>query len=119
MEIYGWCIMPSYVHLIFRDKNGKPAELLGKFKEHTSKTLRKAIAAHLGESRKEWMLWMMQRAAAKNSSVSEYQRWQHHNKPIELWTEEVILQKLNLHTLEPSRSRICKRTGTLAIFQCR
>jgi hypothetical protein len=34
-------------------------------------------------------------AASKNSSVSKYQLWQHHNKPIELWSTQVIEQKAN------------------------
>jgi hypothetical protein len=38
---------------------------------------------------------MMQRAATKNSGVSEYQFWQHHNQPIELWSEKVTGQKIN------------------------
>lgn len=37
---------------------------------------------------------MMERAATKNSSVSKYQFWQHHNKPIKLWSTHVIEQKL-------------------------
>ena len=69
MEIYCWCIMPSHIHLIFKAKNNDPAELPGKFKAHTSKTVRNAIEENKTENRREWLLWMMARAAAKNSSV--------------------------------------------------
>ena len=34
-------------------------------------------------------------AGAKSSNVTNYQFWQHHNKPIELWSAEVIEQKAN------------------------
>ena len=38
---------------------------------------------------------MMGRAGEKNSNVKKRQFWQQHNKPIELWSAEVIDQKLN------------------------
>jgi len=95
MEIYCWCIMPSHVHLIFRAKNNNPGELLKSFKTYTSKALQKMIEEHSQESRKEWILWMMKRAGLKNSNVKSMQFWQQHNKPIELWSSEVIDQKVD------------------------
>lgn len=41
------------------------------------------------------MTRMFQRAASKNSNVKNGMLWQHHNKPIELWSEAVIRQKVN------------------------
>jgi putative transposase len=95
MEIYAWCIMPSHVHLIFRAKDNNPSVLLKELKTFTSKQLQKAIAEHNQESRKEWMLWLMERAGMKNSNVNHWQFWQQHNKPIELWSAEVIDQKID------------------------
>jgi len=95
MEIYCWCIMPSHVHLIFRDRNNNPGKLLGQFKAHTSKKLQEAIENNSRESRREWMLWMMERAGAKNSNVKKRQFWAQHNKPIELWSAHVIDQKVD------------------------
>ncbi|WP_347159415.1 transposase [Pontibacter chitinilyticus] len=37
MEIYAWCIMPSYVHLIFQTKDNNPSVLLKELKTYTSK----------------------------------------------------------------------------------
>jgi hypothetical protein len=36
----------------------------------------------------------MERAGKKNSNVQKGQFWQQHNKPIELWSNEAITQKL-------------------------
>ena len=47
------------------------------------------------ESRKEWLLWMFEKAGKKNSNVTKYQLWQQHNKPIELWTDKIIQQKID------------------------
>lgn len=95
MQVFCWCIMPSHVHLIFNDTNGNPSQLLKDFKKYTSKKLLEEITNNSQESRREWMLWMMKRAAEKASLKSNYQFWQHHNKPIELWSHKVIEQKVN------------------------
>jgi len=93
MELYCWCIMPNHVHLIFSARDSNPEIILGRFKEYVAKQIIEAISENPQESRKEWMLWMFGRAGAKSSNVSKYQFWQHHNKPIELWSPQVIEQK--------------------------
>lgn len=84
LELFAFCILPSHVHLIFRDKNNNPGKLLKEIKTYTSKKLQELIKENPQESRKEWILWMMERAGIKNSNVKMSQFWQQHNKPIEL-----------------------------------
>ena len=95
MELYAYCFMPSHVHFIFRSSIDQPSELLRDFKKHTAKKVLNAIIENPEESRKEWLLWMFERAGKKNSNTSKYQFWQHHNKPIELWSPDVLKQKLD------------------------
>lgn len=95
LEIYAWCIMPSHVHLVFRAKENNPGVLLKELKTFTSKKMQAAIDENIQESRKEWLLWMMERAGLKNSNVKNRQFWQQHNQPIELWSPAVIDQKIN------------------------
>ncbi len=95
MEVYAYCFMPSHIHCIFRSANENPSGLLGDFKKHTSKKIIKAIEENPQESRKEWLLLMFERAGNKKGNISKYQFWQHHNKPIELWSSKVIKQKLD------------------------
>ena len=64
-------------------------------KKHTSVALRQAIEQHAGESRKEWMLWMMKRAGKKNSQNKVFQLWQQDNHPIELYDIKILHQKLD------------------------
>ncbi|WP_396632669.1 transposase [Maribacter sp. R86514] len=45
--------------------------------------------------RKVWLLWIFERAGKKKDNVSKYQFWQHHNNPIELWSNNVIKQKID------------------------
>jgi putative transposase len=95
MEIYGYCIMPSHVHLIFRSALGDPSGLMRDLKGFTSRKIMKIIQDNPQESRKEWMLWMFERAGKKNSNVKEKQFWQQNNQPIEIWSLIVFEQKLN------------------------
>lgn len=95
MEVFAYCFMPSHVHLIFRSSNEDPSGLIRDFKGFTAKKLIKAIENNPQESRKEWLLWMMERAGKKKSNVKQRQFWQQHNKPIELWSEKVIQQKID------------------------
>lgn len=95
MEVFAYCFMPSHVHLIFRSTNGDPSGLLRDFKGFTAKQMIKEIEENPQESRKEWLLWMMEKAGKKKSNVSKRQFWQQHNKPIELWSDNVIKQKID------------------------
>ena len=63
-------------------------------KSFTSRSLRKAITKNTGESRREWLLWMMERAGKKNSNNTDWQLWQQHNHPVELLNKEMFFQKL-------------------------
>jgi putative transposase len=101
MELYAYCIMPSHVHLVFRDKNKRPEILLGRLKEFISKQITKAINDNREESRKEWLLWMFTRAGLKSCNVKGKQFWQHNNKPIELFSADVIDQKINYIPTNP------------------
>ncbi|WP_066631283.1 REP-associated tyrosine transposase [Labilibacter marinus] len=107
MEIFAWCIMTNHVHLIFRSVKGqKPELLLGDFKRFTSKEIVKAIIDNPRESRKEWLLEQFEKAGAKASNVSKYQFWRHDNKPIELWSNDVIDEKINYIHNNPVEERL-------------
>lgn len=96
MEIVAWCIMTNHIHLIFRITNeNKPELVLGDFKRFTSKSIVKAVKENNQESRKEFLLEQFKKAADSSSNVTHYQFWRHDNKPIELWSNKVIQEKIN------------------------
>jgi REP element-mobilizing transposase RayT len=95
LEIYGWCMMTSHIHMIIGTHGDKLENIMRDMKKHTSVALRKAIEQHPGESRKEWMLWMMTRAGKENSQNTNFQLWQQDNHPIELFNNKVTHQKLD------------------------
>ena len=86
----------SLVYLIFRSASAqKPELLLGDFKRFTSKTIVQAIIDNSKESRKEFLLEQFIKAGNKSSNVAKYQFWRHDNKPIELWSNKVIDEKID------------------------
>ncbi|MEP7233530.1 MAG: hypothetical protein ABI691_24940 [Ginsengibacter sp.] len=86
-------------------------------KKHTSVELKDGIKNNVHESRKEWMLWLMERAGKKNSNNKDWQFWQQHNKPLEITGQQMFDEKLlyihqNLPTGRSGAGRLCnKRRG--------
>ncbi len=79
----------NHVHLIIRaEKDFLLSDILRDLKQFTSRSIIKAIKDNPVESRKEWLLQQV-----KTSEV--YSFWRGDNKPIELWSNAVIDQKLN------------------------
>jgi REP element-mobilizing transposase RayT len=64
-------------------------EIVGGMKSYTSTQFKKMIKDHPHESRKEWMIWMKERAGKKNNNNNDWQFWQQHNKPLEI-TDQVM-----------------------------
>ena len=95
LEIYAWCIMSNHVHLIIGTSQMPMQYILRDLKKYTSVKIIEAINENQQESRKEWLLWMFERAGKKNSNNTNYQFWQQDNHPIELSNNEMMIQKLN------------------------
>ena len=74
LQIYGWCIMTSHVHMIIGTTGKKLDEIVGEMKSYTSTRFKILIKENPEESRKEWILWMMERAGKKNSNNSDWSR---------------------------------------------
>lgn len=92
LEIYAWCIMPSHVHLIISSRDKPLQDIVRDLKSHTSVQLKKLIREHTQESRREWMVWMMERAGKKNSNNSNWQFWQQHNHPLEITNNKMYAE---------------------------
>jgi REP element-mobilizing transposase RayT len=73
MEVFAYCFMPSHVHFVFRSANEDPSGLLRDFKGFTARKLIREIEENPQESRREWLLWMMERAGKKKGNVSKRQ----------------------------------------------
>jgi hypothetical protein len=46
------------------------------------------------ESRKQFLIQQFKAAAENSSNVKHHQFWRHDNKPIEIWSNQVISEKI-------------------------
>ncbi len=98
LEIYGWCIMTSHIHMIIGSRKNMLEDIVRDMKKHTSLELKEALKNNVTESRKDWIIWMMERAGKKNRNNKDWQFWQQHNKPIEIKDQEMFDKTLdNMH----------------------
>jgi hypothetical protein len=82
--------------MIAKAEEGKLLQhIIRDLKKFTSQQIIKAIEENPQESRKAWMLAIFRKSGEYNSNNEKYQFWQQHNKPIELWSSDVIQQKLD------------------------
>jgi len=87
--------MSNHVHLIISTDNIKLEDIMRDLKKFTSKAILNAIIENQQESRKEWMLYLFEKAGLGNSNNKHYQFWQQHNHPIVLNNADIFEQKLN------------------------
>ncbi|MBX2841721.1 MAG: transposase [Flammeovirgaceae bacterium] len=93
--LYAYCIMSNHVHMIIgRKGENKLEDIIRDLKKFTASKILKTIEENKLESRREWMLWMFQRAGQKNSNNTKYQFWRQDNHPIELSDHKQVNQKL-------------------------
>jgi putative transposase len=107
LELYGWCIMTSHVHLLIGTKGNPLSNIMRDLKRHTSEMLHKAILTNKTESRREWMIGMMEKAAAANGNA-KFQLWQPESHPIELTNNKIAHQKLDYTHYNPVEAGFVK-----------
>jgi len=56
LEIYGYVVMSNHCHLIVSVSNGNLSDIVMDFKKFTAKAIFRAIEQNPNESRKEWLL---------------------------------------------------------------
>jgi len=103
LEVYAYCFMTSHIHLIIGANSLLPLEgIIRDLKAFTSRHIRKILEAdgQVKESR-AWMLKRMYCAGKHNSNNKDFQFWQQHNHPIEIYAPTVIEQKLDYIHFNP------------------
>ena len=105
LEVGAWCVMTSHIHLILRaGESSKLEGVIRDLKSYTSRHIRKQIVNNTRESRREWMLSMMEKLGTEKSNNKDFQFWQQHNHPIELNTNDLTIQRLDYVHQNPVKS---------------
>ncbi|QKJ32573.1 transposase [Mucilaginibacter mali] len=95
LEVYAWCIMSNHVHMVIGTRQLPMEAIVRDMKKHTSKEIVKAIRENPQESRQKWMIWMFEQEGAYNPANQYHQFWQQGVHPIELFSNEVMQQKVD------------------------
>lgn len=95
LVLYAWCIMSNHIHLLARANDGNLSDILRDFKKFTSRQIIIAIQDNEGESRKDWMLRIFQKAGETNSRNTTYQLWRQDNQPKECFSPAFTAQKID------------------------
>ena len=103
--------MPNHLHMI---ANAAPPfrleDTIRDFKAHTARKFLEVLQDFSKqESRREWLLPLFQDSARKRRSKQTFQLWEPSNHPIELYTEPVVIQKLQYLHDNPVRANFVKR----------
>jgi len=95
LEIFGWVLMHSHLHLICRAAEGyRLSDILRDFKKFTSKKIVKQIEDE-PESRREWLLPLLHKYCEHLKREQNYKLWQDGNHAKVIYTNEFFYEKLN------------------------
>jgi REP element-mobilizing transposase RayT len=94
LEIFGWCLMPSHLHMIVRS-TGKHElwEIIRDFKKYTSRKIISQIIDE-AESRREWMLRYFEYSGKFLNRIKNYKFWQDGNHAEVIYSPEFFYNKL-------------------------
>ncbi len=108
--LYAWCLMTNHIHLIVGRKGEDNIEcIIRDFKKYTSVHICRAIESNVSESRKFWMLNLFQQAALVSKKHQKYKFWQNEYHPVELFSNEVMDQKLEYVHNNPVKEGIVEK----------
>ena len=109
LAIYGYCIMPSHIHLIARAE-GKDSlsDILRDFKKFTSKAVINQMMSE-DESRRDWMLEYFIKAGENLKGIKNYKFWQDGNHSEIICSNKFFDEKLDYIHNNPVEELIVER----------
>ena len=107
--IYGWCFMPDHIHLIIGTHKNPMQDIMRDFKSYTSQYISKKMMKHRANPEMNKIMQIMCRSGLKNSNNKDWQFWQQHNNPKELFSAKIAEQKLNYVHFNPVKAGLASR----------
>jgi len=103
LKIYAYVILDNHLHLVVGGPN--LADTIRDFKSYTAKRL----IAQLEQDQKTWVLNQLQYYKAPTKTGSDYQVWQEGFHPQQIFSEEMLHQKVNYLHHNPVRIGVVDR----------
>jgi len=98
IELHAWIIMTNHVHLIVSTKRNNISDFVRDIKKYTCRKIIEAMLNNKRESRKEWIVNMLEFAGKTNKDNMNFQFWKKYFYPIELNTPrrlEIVMAYLH------------------------
>jgi REP element-mobilizing transposase RayT len=109
LVIFGYCLMPSHLHLIARAENFNTlSDILRDFKKFTSKAIIQQILNE-PESRRDWMIQYFKKAGENLKGISNYKFWQDGNHAEMISSNNFFDEKLDYIHNNPVNNLIVER----------
>lgn len=105
LNIHAWVLMSNHLHLLISSEHNI-SDIIRDFKKYTSKQLTQNIYENTSESRKDWILNLLEYAASINKKIKNYKLWQDGNDIQLIYSEAYFLQKLNYIHQNPVKAEI-------------
>jgi REP element-mobilizing transposase RayT len=107
LEIFGWCLMPSHLHMICRSGNQEIplSSIIRDFKKFTSKAIIKTIIEK-PESRRDWMLEYFANECKHLKREQKYKVWQDGYHAKEIIKQPFFEEKLDYIHHNPVKENI-------------
>lgn len=106
--IHAYVIMSNHIHIVARtDGNHKLSQVIRDFKRYTAKVIYETLKKDKVESRKNWMLWILESQGKRSSSNEHMKVWRHENHPVVLDDEHILEQRIEYVHMNPVRAGIC------------
>ena len=98
--IYGFVIMENHIHIIWQLQAGKKREDVQRdFLKYTAQQIKKDMMSNHPEDLISFRV---------NAKDRKYQFWERNPLSIEIWSEKVLMQKLQYIHENPVRAGVCK-----------
>ncbi|NMM49490.1 REP-associated tyrosine transposase [Marinigracilibium pacificum] len=108
LEVYGWCIMSNHMHMIIGSNGGNLIKIIGEMKSYTSRSIRKLLESTINDCFDRSTTQVFYNAGLKNGNNKDWQLWQQHNMPKEIYNVKMFNQKLNYIHQNPVKAGYVK-----------
>lgn len=88
LEVHSWVIMSNHFHMVLSSRKSNLSDIIRDLKKYTSKKIYEAIKQNPAESRKKWMLWLLN----KDGNIWFWEEGYHGE---EIYSEDFFIVKLN------------------------
>lgn len=95
LRVIAYVVMSNHLHLVARAAGDEPLSgIIRDFKSYSAKQMITSIKNE-PESRREWLIIVMEYYARFNKRNAAYQCWKQENHAVEVYSPKVIRQKIN------------------------